>query len=61
MVDDMRTYGLASQVLDELKSAWGARVKVLTRERYEPYGDLLYGHLLEILVPKKEVLFKVRL
>lgn len=57
MVDDMRSYGLASQVLDELKSAWGARVKVLTRERYEPYGDLLYGHLLEVLVPKKEVLF----
>lgn len=61
MVDTMRTYGLASQSIDELKSAWADRVKVLTRERYEPYGDLLYGHLLEILVPRKEVLFNALL
>ena len=57
----MRTYGLASQSLDELKSTWAARVKVLARERYEPYGDLLYAHLLEVVVPKKEVLFNALL
>ena len=61
MTDTMRTYGLAAHSLDELKSAWADRVKVLTRERYEPYGDLLYAHLLEIVVPKKEVLFNALL
>jgi len=36
MVDEMRTYGLAAHSLDEMKSTWAARVKGLTRERYEP-------------------------
>jgi hypothetical protein len=40
-----------------MKSTWADRVKVLTRARYERYGDLLYAHLLEVVVPKKEVLF----
>ena len=53
----MRTYGLAAHSLDEMKSTWADRVKVLTRARYERYGDLLYAHLLEVVVPKKEVLF----
>jgi hypothetical protein len=57
MVDTMRTYGLAAHSLDEMKSAWTDRMKVLTRARYESYGDLLYAHLLEVVVPKKEVLF----
>jgi hypothetical protein len=61
MVDTMRTYGLASHALDELKSAWAVRVKTLTRERYDPYGDLLYTHLLESIVPTKEVLFNTLL
>jgi hypothetical protein len=61
MVDTMRTYGLAAHSLDEMKSTWAARVKVLARERYEPYGDLLYAHLLEVVVPKKEVLFNALL
>jgi hypothetical protein len=61
MVDTMRTYGLASHALDELKSAWAVRVKTLTRERYDPYGDLLYTHLLERIVPTKEVLFNTLL
>jgi hypothetical protein len=57
MVDTMRTYGLAAHSLDELKTAWTDRVKVLARERYESYGDLLYAHLLEVVVPNKEVYF----
>jgi len=57
MTTEMRTYGLAAAALPELASAWAARSAALSREKYERYGDLLYAHLLEELVPKKELFF----
>lgn len=57
MTTEMRTYGLAAAVLPELASAWAARTAVLSREKYEAYGDLLYDHLLEVLVPQKDLFF----
>lgn len=57
MTSEMRTYGLAAAALPELASAWAARSATLARERYEAYGDLLYAHLLEELVPRKELFF----
>jgi len=54
---EMSTYGLASAVLPELASAWAAREAVLAREKYDAYGDLLYAHLLEELVPRKDLFF----
>jgi hypothetical protein len=57
MTTEMRTYGLAAAALPELASAWAARSAALSREKYDRYGDLLYAHLLEELVPKKELFF----
>jgi hypothetical protein len=57
MTTEMRTYGLAAAALPELASAWAARSAALSRAKYDRYGDLLYAHLLEELVPKKEIFF----
>lgn len=54
MLDDIRTNGLASEALPSLRSAWADRAKVLARQRYDRYGDILYAHLLDVLVPTKE-------
>ena len=57
MLDEIRTHGLASEVLPSLRSAWMERTKTLARQRYERYGDLLYAYLLDLLVPQKETTF----
>jgi hypothetical protein len=40
--------------MDSLRSAWTARDLALTRERYDPYADVLYACLLEALMSSKE-------
>ena len=44
--------GLALEMLPSLRDAWTARARDLSRQRYEPYGDLLYAYLLDLLTPQ---------
>lgn len=44
-METLRTSGLAAPVLDQLRLAWTTR--------YDAYGDLLYAHLLESILPRK--------
>jgi hypothetical protein len=57
MLNEIRTHGLASEMLPSLRSAWTERTKTIARQRYERHGDLLYAYLLELLVPQKELTF----
>ena len=57
MLEEIRTHGLASEMLPHIRSAWADRARVLARQRYERYGDLLYAYLLDLLVPKKDSTF----
>lgn len=57
MLEEIRTHGLASEALPNLRSAWAERAKTLARQRYQRYGDLLYAYLLDLLVPTKENTF----
>ena len=57
MLNEIRTHGLASDMLPTLRDAWTARAKTLARQRYDRYGDLLYAYLLDLLVPQKESTF----
>lgn len=57
MLDEVRMHGLATAMLPGMREAWNARVADLNRQRYEPYGDLLYAYLLDRLVPQKESTF----
>jgi hypothetical protein len=45
---------LTATALPSLRSAWTARARELSRQRYERYADLLYAHLLEDLTPQKD-------
>jgi hypothetical protein len=44
--------GLALDMLPTLRDAWTTRARELARQRYEPYGDLLYAYLLDLLTPQ---------
>lgn len=57
MLDDIRSAGLAMEMLPTLKSAWAGRARDLSRQRYERYGDLLYAYLLGILTAQKTTTF----
>lgn len=57
MLDEMRANGLASQMLTTLRTAHIAQTKSRAYHRYVHHGHLLYAHLLEILIPKKEETF----
>jgi hypothetical protein len=48
---------LSSQMIDSLRSAWTARARDLSRQRYERYADLLYAHLLNHLTAQKTITF----
>lgn len=61
MLDEMRSHGLATEVLPGLQGAWAARTATLERDRYDRQGDLLYAYLLERLVPRKEETFNALL
>jgi hypothetical protein len=57
LLEQMRQSGLGSEMLNTLTAEWGARVKDLEREHYDPYADVLYVHLLEGFTDKKDDIF----
>lgn len=61
MLEEMRTHGLAGPTIEAMRTAWSARVREIANQRYEAYGDLLYAHLLERLVPRKTETFNALL
>jgi hypothetical protein len=50
---------LSSEMLPSLRSAWTARARDLSRQRYERYADLLYAHLLNHLTAQKITTFNL--
>lgn len=46
---------------ETLRSAWTARARELSRQRYERYADLLYAYLLDTLTPQKVTTFNLLL
>jgi hypothetical protein len=48
---------LSAEMLPTLQSAWTARSRELARQRYDPYADLLYAYLLDVLTPQKVTTF----
>lgn len=43
---------LALDMIPTLRTAWTTRARDIARQRYEPYGDLLYAYLLDLLSPQ---------
>lgn len=47
-MDSLRATGLATPVLAQLQEAWATR--------YDVYADLLYAHILSLLLPRKDAI-----
>jgi hypothetical protein len=61
MLEDIRSQGLAMDVIPSLREAWTARASALAQQRYDAYGDLLYAYLLGYLTVQKEQTFNALL
>jgi len=57
LLEQMRQSGLASDVLSTLTSDWITRTVTLNQERYDPYADILYAHLVERFTATKHETF----
>lgn len=57
LLEEMRQSGLGSDMLNTLTAEWTARAKTLERDRYDPYADVLYAHLLKLFTDTKSEIF----